>query len=219
MSCALSSFATIIAGSYMILHVGVVFAADGACGQAPVVTNDIQLVEIKNVAKNLDIGQAALPSFTTTLTQAKQDIFARYPDGQRAIAYYQYVVCQFIEQDKQLSSYEKITALNKAFSSLFISSASTYDAYTFLVLNNYDGKPTIERSELHKKGMNWEEIQRGQIVFHFRELQGTAEHIYIIDDSRHLEIRIPVQGGISEVRYTGEPSWKSWNEMHPLKGV
>lgn len=203
----------------MTLHIGVVFAADGACGQAPVVTDDINIVQIQNEAKNLDIGQATKPSFTTTLTQAKQDIFARYPDGQRSIAYYQYIVCQIIVQDKQLSSNDKIEALNKAFSTLFTPSAPIYDNYTFLVLNNYDGKPTIERSRFHKNGMGWEEIQRDQVVFHFRELQRTTQHIYIIDDSRDLEIKIPVQGGISEIRFTGEPSWRSWNEMHPLKGV
>lgn len=214
-----SSFTTIVAGSYMTLHLGVVFAADNACGQAPVVTEDTQVVEIKIEAKKLDIGKATQPSFTTIMTQAKQDIFARYPDGQRAIAYYQYIVCQIIVHDNQLSSNEKIAALDKAFSTLFIRSAPAYEAYTFLVLNNYDGKPTIERSEFHKKGIEWEEIQRGQVVFHFREQQRTTSHIYIIDDSRHLEIRIPVQGGISEVRYTGEASWRSWNEMHPLKEI
>jgi len=219
MSRTLSSFMTITAGSYMALHLGVAFATDGACGQAPVVTDDINIVEIQSEAKNLDIGQVAKPSFTTKLTQAKQDIFAKYPDGQRSIAYYQYIVCQIIVQDKQLSSNEKISALDKAFSTLFTPSAPTYDNYTFLVLNNYDGKPTIERSRFHKKDMEWEEIQRDKVVFHFREQQRTTQHIYIIDDSRNLEIRIPIQGGISGIRFTGESSWRSWNEMHPLKGV
>ncbi len=215
----MSRSVSFIAGCYMALHIGVVYAADDTCGPAPVVTDDIKVVEIQSEAKNLDIGQAAQPSFITTLTQAKQDIFARYPDGQRAIAYYQYIVCQIIVQDSTLSSNEKIEALNKAFSTLFTPSASAYDAYTFLVLNNYDGKPTIERSELHKKDMEWKEIQRGQVIFHFRELQRNSQYIYIVDDSRHLEILIPVQGGVSKIRYTGEPSWRNWNEMHPLKRI
>lgn len=216
---SLFSFTTLIAVSCLFLRVGAVFAAEEACGQAPVVTDDIKIIEIQTEAKKLNSGTATQPSFTRTLTEAKQDIFARYPNGQRAIAYYQYIVCQIIVQDQQLSSADKIAALNKAFSTLFIPDASAYDAYTFLVLNYYDGKPTIERSEFHKKGSEWEEIQRGQVVFHFRELQRDARHIDIIDDSRNLEIRIPIQGGMSGIRYTGEPSWRNWNVMHPLKGV
>jgi hypothetical protein len=200
----------------MALSLSAVYAAETStvCGQAPVVTDDSVAIAIQSAAKAVE-GQAARPSFTTTLTQAKHDIFARYASGQRAIAYYQYVVCQIIMQDAQLSTEERLAALNKAFSVLFVQSAPAYDVYAFLVLNTYDGVPTVEKSELRRAGTEWVEVQRGKVVFHFRELQRTAEHLYLVDDSRHMEIRIPVQGGVSEIRFTGEPSWRRWNEMHP----
>ena len=91
---------------------------------------------------------------------------------------------------------------------------SQTESYSFQVLNTYNGVPTVEKSELRKAGTEWVEVQRGRAVFHFREAGRTVEHLWLVDDNRHMELRIPIQGGVSEIRYTGG-SWRRWNEMQP----
>jgi hypothetical protein len=180
------------------------------CGQAPVVADETTRIQLARSA-NAIAQNASSPNFTALLQQDKQDIFHNYPKGDRAVAYYQYIVCQFLSVDSNLTGEEKISQLNKAFSALFQRTDGTYSVYYFLVLNA-DG---ITRSELRKDGDVWREIQHNIEAFEFSEAERNADYVWIVDRSRGVEIKIPEKGGVSLERLTGG-TWRDWNVMHPI---
>lgn len=187
--------------------------AEGACGNAPIVSNDSTRITIYNRAQNAT-NHINLSDFSAVISSDKSDIFAQYPDDERHIAYYQYIVCSIIVSDKNLSSFQKIEQINRAFEQSPYHNENKYKSYWFLVRNKYGEKEEIVRSTLLNTGEYWLEIQKNKIEFTFTEKQTNNRYIWIIDESRGLEIKIPLKGGPSLIRFTGH-EWQLWNTIHP----
>jgi hypothetical protein len=188
--------------------------AQAICGAAPVVADEHEQAILQSAASNA-LQEADKASFVYKLQNDKNDIFSKYQQGERAVAYYQYVVCRLLEQDKSMPAEDKIAYLDKTFTALFAHNGHVrYNEYFFLVLNDYNGTKKVIRSVLREDGGQWLEIQLNRVQFTFREIERNTDYIWIVDDSRGLELKVPVEGGPSLIRYSKE-QWEVWNEMHP----
>lgn len=162
------------------------------------------------------VGEKANITFVSSLQKDRTDIFARYPDGARAVAYYQYVVCGLLQNDSTLSASDRLDYLNKAFRALFAGSTKSYSEYDFLVLNEDGQGKHIDKAMLKRDGNNWLEIQLGKVKFTWDEVSRNDDYIMILHKPRQLQIKIPVNGGVSLMGYVGQ-DWFVWNEMHPVQ--
>jgi len=188
--------------------------AQSLCGQPPVVTNDQTRVSIVGMAHQAtkSVGEA----FEATLERDKEDIFSKYGESERGVAYYQFVVCQIISADLTLGPEEKVTLLNKAFSALFISNKKRYASYSFLTVNNDSGEKRIIHSTFRRDGSHWIEFQFGRAMFDFSEREENADFIWLVDNSRGVELKIPVQGGKMLFRWSHD-RWYELDDVHPIE--
>ena len=81
------------------------------CGGAPVVADESLVGEIQGQAQTLSklLGEASLAARIET---SRRDVFSRYPNaGERANAYFEYLVCILLMQDNSLTAVQKIEQL------------------------------------------------------------------------------------------------------------
>lgn len=204
---------------FLFVTIFVIFSfqasAQSVCGDAPPVANERTRLELKSTAQSR-VNEHGSANFFSALERDRTDIFARYPNEARATAYYQYVVCGLLEQDKSMSATQKVENLNKAFRALFTGSAKSYAEYYFLVVNTYGQEKRIVKATLKRDGDKWLEIQLGKVIFVWKEMTRNDDYILILHEPRQLQIKIPVNGGASLMGYVGE-DWQVWNEMHPVQ--
>jgi hypothetical protein len=84
------------------------------CGEPPPVANESLKGAIKGEAQALSrwLGNAGL---TGQIQTSREEIFSKYPDAEvsRSNAYFEYVICVILMQDKSLTSTQKIEELKK----------------------------------------------------------------------------------------------------------
>lgn len=87
-------------------------SAQGACGDPPPVANESLKGEINGKAQVVSryLGDAQLSGKIET---SRTEIFSKYPDGERANAYFEYQICVLIFSDKTMSTSEKLEELKK----------------------------------------------------------------------------------------------------------
>ena len=80
------------------------------CGEPPPVSNDEVGGKITAEAKLLG-NMLASPELSKEISKKKTEIFSKYAQGERAIAFYQYQICALMMNDKTMPLVEKIRTL------------------------------------------------------------------------------------------------------------
>jgi hypothetical protein len=103
----------LVACAVVPLMIGKAFAL-GMCGDPPPVVNESLKGNITGRANLLTryFGHAEL---TGEVETARNDIFSNYPRAEiaRGMAYFQYVMCSLLDEDKSLSTREKLNEWSK----------------------------------------------------------------------------------------------------------
>lgn len=98
----------------LLLQITSAHALEAKCGDPPRIEDQSLKVEVEGKAKLL-FRSIADTSLSGKMEAARTDIFSKFPDANKARSdtYFQYMFCQFVINDPQLSELKKIDALKK----------------------------------------------------------------------------------------------------------
>lgn len=183
------------------------------CGAPPPVSNDEVSGKIAAEAKSLG-GILNSPKLSKEVSKKRTEIFSKYPNGERAIAFYQYQVCILLMNDKTMALSGKLDALKEIQKEEIRPKNGISRMYEYKVLNRKMNEgDVVVVSTFQRLDDEWVEIQNNVVAFEFSQYLNDGNYVYLKDKQRKISIMIPVNGGLSQISTDDGTTWRTWNQM------